>query len=627
MSYSDKPNLWLRVDGTTLAVAPDTTGNGKPDGYWCYGWNTNDIKIIHSDNIGTVKNAICCTTMLKDGKKTTMHYDSDQGGTRGRTAIGISADKLFLFCSKDSTTDAKTPENLQTYMYNLGCKSAIMLDSGGSSSCDFKGSKITTTRKCHNYILVYLKDSDSTTTTTTTTSTTYKTGIYTVTASSLNIRTGAGTTYATSGSYTKGTKVTITEINNGWGKTDKGWVSMSYLSYVGEATSSVTTSTTTSTTTTSTSTYKTGTYKVTASTLNIRSGAGTTYSKVGSYTKNEEVVVTAVTNGWGKTSKGYVSMAYLSYVSSSTTEASTSVVGTYTVTASSLNIRSGAGTTYSKVGSYIKGTVVTIIEISGAWGKTDKGWVSMTYLSEKSSDAVTVTTTTSVTSTKSKREQLVEFTETLIGQNEANGDDDVFIKWYNSAAGTSFSMTVSWCSIWISYCARQVEIPTDQILTTASCTSAMTWFKKQGTWKDAHTGYIPKMGDLIYFNTDGDDSNVEHVGMVKKVDSTKVYTIEGNSSDSVKENSYLLNNEKVFGYVDWDNSGSGTTVLSISTAIENKKGTVTASSLNIRSGAGTTYSIVGGLKKGDIVDVLSTSGSWYKISQGYVSSQYITINS
>ena len=59
-------------------------------------------------------------------------------------------------------------------------------------------------------------------------------------------------------------------------------------------------------------------------------------------------------------------------------------------------------------------------------------------------------------------------------------------------------------------------------------------------------------------------------------------------------------------------------------------GTVNTSALNIRQGAGTNYSIIGKLYKGDVVNILSSSNGWYKIelsngSTGWVSSQYITL--
>lgn len=52
------------------------------------------------------------------------------------------------------------------------------------------------------------------------------------------------------------------------------------------------------------------------------------------------------------------------------------------VTANSgLNIRSGASTSYSRVGGYAKNSIVTILAESNGWGKTDKGWISLAYTS------------------------------------------------------------------------------------------------------------------------------------------------------------------------------------------------------------------------------------------------------
>lgn len=56
--------------------------------------------------------------------------------------------------------------------------------------------------------------------------------------------------------------------------------------------------------------------------------------------------------------------------------------------------------------------------------------------------------------------------------------------------------------------------------------------------------------------------------------------------------------------------------------------TTNSTSLNVRSGAGTNYSIKDSVSKGDIVIILSSSNSWSKIlydgvKTGYVSSQYL----
>ena len=45
----------------------------------------------------------------------------------------------------------------------------------------------------------------------------------------------------------------------------------------------------------------------------------------------------------------------------------------------------------------------------------------------------------------------------------------------------------------------------------------------------------------------------------------------------------------------------------------NATGTVTANSLNVRSGASTSYSVVGKLTKGETVEILSSNDGWYKV--------------
>jgi len=54
---------------------------------------------------------------------------------------------------------------------------------------------------------------------------------------------------------------------------------------------------------------------------------------------------------------------------------------------------------------------------------------------------------------------------------------------------------------------------------------------------------------------------------------------------------------------------------------------VNTDTLNVREGPGTTYKVVGALKRNDRVEVLSKSGSWWKIKsgkiEGYVNSSYL----
>nr|DAM26174.1 MAG TPA: N-acetylmuramoyl-L-alanine amidase [Caudoviricetes sp.] len=110
----------------------------------------------------------------------------------------------------------------------LGWASAVMLDGGGSSQCDFGGERITASRKVHNWICVWLKQGGQKPP-----EQEESMGKYTVTPSiGVNIRSGPGTSYGKVGAYPMGTVVDVLEARDGWGRTDKGWVSLTYLEAV-----------------------------------------------------------------------------------------------------------------------------------------------------------------------------------------------------------------------------------------------------------------------------------------------------------------------------------------------------------------------------------------------------------
>ena len=70
----------------------------------------------------------------------------------------------------------------------------------------------------------------------------------------------------------------------------------------------------------------------------------------------------------------------MKYVSTSGTTSSTTTGTKGTITASSLNVRKEPNKTSEKVGGYLQGDTVTILETKDGWGRTDKGWISMNYV-------------------------------------------------------------------------------------------------------------------------------------------------------------------------------------------------------------------------------------------------------
>ena len=211
----------LKVGGAMLSGTP-----WRPMGY---AWDKGpDIRM--TSEYGGAANFIAVTALVTSGKPVDKpSYGSAQGGKRGRSAIGLRGGSLALYCSGDGTGDAATPETLRDELAGLGWASAVMLDGGGSSQCDFGGERITASRKVHNWICVYLKQAEQTPPE----EEDKPMSKYTVTPSiGVNIRSGPGTGYGKVGAYPMGTVVDVLEARDGWGRTDKGWVSLAYLEAV-----------------------------------------------------------------------------------------------------------------------------------------------------------------------------------------------------------------------------------------------------------------------------------------------------------------------------------------------------------------------------------------------------------
>lgn len=235
--------------------------------------------------------------------------------------------------------------------------------------------------------LKYVQTSGSTTNDTTnntsndntTSSATGKTG--TISTGALYIREGAGSSYDAVGKYQKGDKVEILETKNGWGRTDKGWISLKYVDLEG-STSTGSTGSTGSTSSEVVSDGKTtvlGNGVVTIGSLNVRSGPGTSYDKVDTVSAGERRAYYQASGSWVRIKEGWVSTKYF-YIEGTTGEGA----GTGTVTGNSVNLRTGPGTGFSSNGKVNSGDTVEILAQvtvgKTTWGYTKNGWISMDYV-------------------------------------------------------------------------------------------------------------------------------------------------------------------------------------------------------------------------------------------------------
>ena len=103
-----------------------------------------------------------------------------------------------------------------------------------------------------------------------------------------------------------------------------------------------------------------------------------------------------------------------------------------------------------------------------------------------------------------------------------------------------FGSRVEWCAIFVSWCANQCGYLDAGILPKfAGCGVGVQWFQNRGQWLPGSA--TPEPGMLIFFQWYG-------VGIVEKVEGGRVYTIEGNLGDQVRQNSYPIGYGEIKGY-------------------------------------------------------------------------------
>ena len=314
------------------------------------------------------------------------------------------------------------------------------------------------------------------------------TDMRTVTASSLNFRTGPSTSYSIINVLMNGQKVEYIS-------TSGSWLKVKYNGVTGYVHGDYVTKGTTDNSTTGTTKY------VSASVgLNVRSGAGTSYSKLGKLEYKEKVTVLSTSNGWSKINyngkTGYVDSSYLKSTLPGSTNDNTNneTTGTtkYVNTTSGLNVRSGAGTSYSKLGKLEYKEKVTVLSTSNGWSKINyngkTGYVDSSYLQSTvpGSNGNNANNNNNTVSTKAN--EVIAYAKTLLGKPYVWG-----------AQGPN-SFDCSGFTYYVFNNKAGIVLPR-----TSSAQS------KYGTYVSKSN---LKAGDLVFFDTNGaNDGNVSHVGM------------------------------------------------------------------------------------------------------------------
>ena len=121
-----------------------------------------------------------------------------------------------------------------------------------------------------------------------------------------------------------------------------------------------------------------------------------------------------------------------------------------------------------------------------------------------------------------------------------NSGGQKFWSWYG------FDSRVEWCACFVSWCADQSGlIESGNVPKFSLCSDGVTWFQGKNKWQSG--GTTPLAGMIIFFDWDHDGTS-DHVGIVEKCEGGRVYTIEGNSSDQVRQRNYAVDYGAIMGY-------------------------------------------------------------------------------
>lgn len=142
-----------------------------------------------------------------------------------------------------------------------------------------------------------------------------------------------------------------------------------------------------------------------------------------------------------------------------------------------------------------------------------------------------------------------------------------------------FGGRVAWCACFVSWVIENTTFENQRLKDIVKVQSAavyefMNWFYNSKDpnihfyWNDncsKYSGkngggkYVPKQGDLIFFNWNYNWNGsmpiafglANHIGIVQRTEGGTIYTIEGNTSDSVHDRQYPLTSCQVIGFGSW----------------------------------------------------------------------------
>jgi uncharacterized protein YgiM (DUF1202 family) len=368
---------------------------------------------------------------------------------------------------------------------------------------------------------------------------------------------------------------------------------------------------------------------ITADVLNIRSNPNTSSSIMGSLKYNAKVSIIEISNGWYKVNynntTGWISGQYVK-LDNPSTEGQISATGV--VTATTLNVRSGASTSNSIIGSLYENSKVEIISTSNGWHKIKYnntiGFVSAEYISTSSSNGNNDTNNGNNNSSTDNTiiSKGIVNADTLNVRSGASTGNSVIGSLYNNSKVEIISTSNGWHKI--KYNNTIGFVSAEYIKITSNDDSSGSNSSNSGN-SNSSTGIVN--ADALNVRSGASTSN-SIIGTLYKNSKVEILSTS-NGWHKIK-----FNGGTAFVSSEFISDSTGTVTPPEETppshTVEGKVAIINADALNVRSGAGTSYSIVTTVRYGSKLPIISYTNGWYNVkvgnTTGYISGDYVTIS-
>ena len=142
-------------------------------------------------------------------------------------------------------------------------------------------------------------------------------------------------------------------------------------------------------------------------------------------------------------------------------------------------------------------------------------------------------------------------TNSMLDDKTANSGSNNWTKYARDLAAAGYyngnKNGYAWCDVFVDWCffkaygaveGQRIQCQSGPL--GAGCIYSAQYYQQKGRYDRK-----PKVGDQVFFQTGG---QIGHTGIVVEVTDTTITTVEGNSSDQVKKNTYSRSNGYIAGY-------------------------------------------------------------------------------